>query len=141
MRGKPTLVDMKFWSRKGANASTQKGEEEQFLKKMAVKWEKAVIHIFDRGYDSGPWMSIMGKYELLFVIRWKKENHFFDENGEKKSLGEITKNKRSKEFREIWDEKKKKKVKTAIIMMPVEHEAYVGKLYVVVVRRGGEPWV
>lgn len=140
MRGKPTLVDMKFWSRKGANASNQKREEEQLLKKMAVKWGKAVIHIFDRGYGSGPWISMMGKYALLFVIRWKKGNHFFDENREKKSLGDITKNKRSKEFREIWDEKKGKNVKTGIMMMPVEHEAYVGKLYVVVVRRGGEPW-
>jgi len=140
MKGKPTLVDMKFWSRKGANASTQKWEEEQLLKKMAVKWGKAVIHIFDRGYGSGPWISMMGKYELYFVIRWKKGHHFFDENGEKKSLGDITKKKRSKEFREIWDEKKKKKVKTGIMVMPVEHEAYVGALYVVVVRCGREPW-
>jgi hypothetical protein len=75
-----------------------------------------------------------------FLIRWKKGHHFLDEEGEEKSLGQIGKSKRSWGQRMIWDEKKKEERKTGIVALPVKHARYAGQLWVVIVRRGGEPW-
>lgn len=139
-KGKPSLAMMDFWSRKGPEATTTKKEQERMLSKVAGKWGRNVLHIFDRGYAGGPWLEMMWRYHVHFLIRWKKGHHFFDENGEEKSLGQIGKSKRSWGQRMIWDERKKEERKTGIVAVQVRHASYPGELWVVIVRRGGEPW-
>ena len=138
--GKTSLVMMDFWSRKGPEATTTRKEEEALLRKVAGKWGKNVLNIFDRGYAGGPWLEMMWRYQVDFLIKWKKGHHFVDEEGEEKSLGQIGKKKRSWGNREIWDERNKKMRKTGIVAIPVRHANYAGPLWVVIVRRGGEPW-
>ena len=138
--GKTSLVMMDFWSRKGPEATTARKEEESLLRLVARKWGKNVLHIFDRGYAGGPWLEMMWKHQVDFLIRWKKGHHFFDENGEEKSLGQIGKFKRSWGHREIWDERAKQMRKTGIVAVRVGHACYEGDVWVVIVRRGGEPW-
>ena len=104
-KGKPSLAMMEFWSRKGPEATKQKRIEEKMLATCARQWGVKVLHIFDRGYAGGPWLSRVERYQVHFLIRWKKGHHFFDEFGEEKSLGQIGKTKRSWEFRTLWDEK------------------------------------
>jgi hypothetical protein len=83
---------------------------------------------------------MMWRYQVHFLIHWKKGHHFFDENGEENALGQIGKKKRSWGHRMIWDERKKEERKTGIVAMRVRHASYPGELWVVIVRRGGEPW-
>lgn len=139
-KGKPSLAMMDFWSRKGPEATNQKREEERMLMKVARKWGKNVLHLFDRGYAGGPWLEMMWRYQVRFLIRWKKGHHFRDTNGEEKSLGQIGKQKRSWEHRMIWDERTRQDRKTGIVAARVWHASYAGELWVVIVRRGGEPW-
>jgi hypothetical protein len=139
-KGKVSLAMMDFWSRKGQEAESQREVEERMLAKVARKWGKNVVHIFDRGYAGGPWLERMWWYNVLFLIRWKKGHRFIDENGNENSLGQIGKHKRSWGHRIIWDESAKKDRKTGIVAIPVRHASYQGKLWVVIVRRGGEPW-
>lgn len=138
--GKPALAMMDFWSRKGEDASTGKREQERMIEKIAGKWGKSVYHIFDRGYAGGPWLEMMWRWRVHFLIRWKKGHHFRDENGEEKSLGQIGKKKRSWGHRVIWDSKTGKERKTGIVAVRVWHASYPCELWVVIVRRGGEPW-
>jgi hypothetical protein len=84
-KGKPSLAMMDFWSRKGPEATTARKEEERMLAQVARKWGKNVLHLFDRGYAGGPWLEVMWRYQVHFLIRWKKGHHFFDEKGEEKS--------------------------------------------------------
>jgi hypothetical protein len=139
-KGKPSLAMMDFWSRKGPEATTAKREEERMLMKVAGRWGKNVLHLFDRGYAGGPWLEMMWRYQVHFLIRWKKGHHFRDENGEEKSLGQIGKGKRSWGHRMIWDERDKKERKTGVVAVRVRHASYPMDLWVVIVRRGGEPW-
>lgn len=139
-KGKPSLAMMDFWSRKGPEATTARKEEERMLAQVARKWGKNVLHLFDRGYAGGPWLEVMWRYQVHFLIRWKKGHHFFDEKGEEKSLSQIGKLKRSWGYRMIWDERKKEERKTGIVAVRVRHASYAGDLWVVIVRRGGEPW-
>ena len=94
-KGKVSLGMMDFWSRKGPDATNQREVEEKMLAKVARKWGKTVVHIFDRGYAGGPWLERMWWYDVQFLIRWKKGHRFFDEKGKENSLGQIGKNKRS----------------------------------------------
>lgn len=139
MRGKPTLAAMKWWSRSGASAMTEKCVEEYILRKSFAHLGRDVIHIFDRGYGSGPWLCMMERCQALFVICWKKGHKFFDEEGNEKTLVDHTRYKRSLEYRMIWDEKKGEDRKTGILFMPLRHASYAMELWVVVIRRGGEP--
>jgi hypothetical protein len=131
--------DGRIASRKWSEATTTK-KEEGLLRQVARKWGKNVLHMFARGYAGGPWLEMMWRYQVDFLIRWKKGHHFFYENGEEKSLGQIGKLKRSWGFREIWDERNKKIRKTGMVAVRVRHASYGGDVWVVVVRRGGEPW-
>ncbi|GER89568.1 hypothetical protein KDW_37300 [Dictyobacter vulcani] len=139
-KGKPSLAMMDFWSRRGPDAQTTKEEEEKMLAKVAREWGRNVLHVFDRGYAGGPWLEMMWRRHVDFVIRWKKGHHFFDENGEENSLGQLGKKKRSRDHRMIWDAVKHENRKTGITWMQVRHASYSETLWVVIVRRGGEPW-
>lgn len=138
--GKPSLAMMEFWSRKGPEATSARVQEAKMLEKVARKWGKHALHIFDRGYAGGPWLEVLWRYQLHFLIRWKKGHHFLDEHGQEQSLGQIGKQKRSWGHRMIWDERKRQVCKTGIVAVQVRHPSYQGALWVVLVRRGGEPW-
>ncbi|MDQ6659547.1 MAG: transposase [Chloroflexota bacterium] len=138
--GKPSLAMMDFWSRKGPEATTARKEEEKMLAKVARKWGPTVLHIFDRGDAGGPWLELLWRSQVQFLIRWKKGHHFLDENGEEKSLAQIGKHKRSWGQRMIWDEKKRETRKTGIVAVRVRHASYPEAVWVVIVRRGGDPW-
>ena len=139
-QGRPALAKMEFWSRKGPEATSQKRVEERMIEQLSWRWGKSVVHLFDRGYAGGPWLEMLRKYGVRFVIRWKKGNHFQTVEGEEKSLGQIGKGKRSWGKKMLWDERGKKWRETGIVAVPVRHASYAGDLWVVIVRRGGEPW-
>ena len=140
MSGKPTLAAMKWWNRSGEMATSEKLVEEYILRKSSAYLGKDVIHIFDRGYGSGPWLRTMERCQAFFVIRWKKGHKFFDAEGNEKTLVNHTRYKKSLEHRMIWDNKKGEDRKTGILFMPIRHASYAMELWVVVIRRGGEPW-
>ena len=140
MSGIPTVVNMKWWTRKGTKASKQRDQEEMLLTRIARRWGKSVIHVFDRGYVGAPWLAVLQRLGLYFVTRWKKGLSFFDEEGNLRKLGDIVRYKRSWGHKLIWDAGKHCYRKTGVFAMPVRHAAYVGQLWVVVVRQGGEPW-
>jgi hypothetical protein len=87
-----------------------------------------------RGFNA--WIVLI----LMRVIRWKKKHKFFNLQGEEGLLSTLTRYKRSVDHKEIWDEQKKCYLKTGIMFLPLRHASYAKPLWVVVVRRGGEPW-
>jgi transposase len=140
MSGMPTVVNMKWWTRKGTKASKQRDQEEMLLTKIARCWGKSVIHVFDRGYAGAPWLAVLQRLGLYFVTRWKKGLRFLDEEGNERKLGDIVRYKRSWGHKLIWDARKHCYRKTGVFVMRVKHAAYAGQLWVVVVRQGTEPW-
>lgn len=140
MSGIPTVVNMRWWSRKGIKASKQRDQEEMLLMRIARCWGKSVIHVFDRGYAGAPWLIILQRFGLYFVTRWKKGLRFVDEDGNERKLGDIVRYKRSWGHKLLWDAGKHCYRKTGVFAMRVKHVAYAGQLWVVVVRQGREPW-
>jgi hypothetical protein len=140
MSGIPTVVNMTWWSRKGTKASKQRDQEEMLLIKIARRWGKSVIHVFDRGYAGAPWLAVLQRLGLYFVTRWKKGLRFVDEDGNERKLSDIVRYKRSWGHKLIWDAGKHCYRKTGVFAMKIKHAGYAGQLWVVVVRHGGEPW-
>lgn len=140
MKGVPEVTAMRWWSRKGENATTQREEEQRLLLKGAVHWGRGVLHVFDRGYASKGWLQWLQTLQLRFVIRWKKGHLFLDQDGQEKKLWQIARGKRSWGHRQVWDEKKKAWCKMGVVAMPIRHAGYAGALWLVVGRRKGEPW-
>ena len=59
--------------------------------------------MFDRGYASGYWLTILVKYHARFVIRWIGRHVFLTLAGEEKKLWEIGRGKKYRAHKEIWD--------------------------------------
>ena len=140
MHGIPLVVTMCWWSRKGERATTGREVEKRLRWKVMMRWGKRVIHVFDRGYAGGPWLSFLGTLRGRCVIRWKKGHLFFDHQGQKKKLWEIARGKSSWGHRMMWDEKTHEYRKMGVLALPVRHAEYAGPLWLVVGRTGKEPW-
>jgi hypothetical protein len=140
MKGVPAIAKMVWWSRKGEGATNQQKVEKDILRKVSMAWGQAVVHVFDRGYSSGPWLKCLQDVHALFVIRWKKGHHFIDENGEEMALSQIVGRTRSKWHKELWNFQKRCYLKTGIVVKRIRHASYAGDLWVIAVRQKGEPW-
>ena len=140
MKQTPEVATMRWWSRQGAQASTQAQQEEWVLLAVACRWKQRVVHVFDRGYASKRWLQWMHTFQLRFVIRWKKGHVFSDEQGNGKLLWEIARGKKSWDHQQVWDEQKRAWIKMGVLAIPVRHEGYDGRLWLVVGRRKAEPW-
>jgi hypothetical protein len=136
----PILAKMQWWSRKGDKATAQRNVEGGILLKIYHFWHQWMLHVCDRGYGTGRQLEIFQAFRQSFVIRWKKGNHFFDEQGEEKALSQIVGRTRSKWHKQLWHFQKRCYVKTGILVKRVRHEKYAGDLWVVAVRQKGEPW-
>jgi hypothetical protein len=128
---------MVWWSRKGDQATKQRDQEKSLLRTLSGAWRKAVIHVFDRGYASGPWLGYLGAFEALLVIRWKKAPHFLDGNGKEMALSQIIGRTRSKWQKELWNFQKRGLRKTGIVVKRVRHAQYAGDVWVGAVRKRG----
>jgi hypothetical protein len=38
----------------------------------------------DRGYASGPWLEVLQRFRVRFIIRWIKKHLFYDQEGREK---------------------------------------------------------
>ena len=98
------------------------------------QWGDILLHIFDRGYGSGPWIQALQILKVKFVIRWKKGHFFFNEKGEKKKLWQVGQGKKYLAHKEIHDIYTGEKMPCDIWWAPVWHEAYSYQLYLIKVR-------
>ena len=94
MEGGVKVALMSWWTTRGAYATKQRIEEETLLKQCLRQWGNQFLHIFDRGYGTGPWLQVLQYWKVSFVIRWKKGVFFRDSNGKQKKLWQIGQGKR-----------------------------------------------
>lgn len=97
----PTVVAMKWWSRKGHHATTQRQVEQELLVRLAGAWGERVLQVFDRGYASRNWLGILQEAEGRFLIRWQKGHVVWDAAGQERQLWQRIRGKRPQERREI----------------------------------------
>lgn len=95
----PTVVAMKWWSRKGQHATTQRQVEQEFLFRLAGAWGERVLHVLDRGYASRNWLAVLQEAEVRFLIRWQKGHLVWDAGGQERKIWQLIRGKRPQERR------------------------------------------
>lgn len=140
MSGPPTLALMRWWSTRGKFATTRAVPRRRLLKWCARQWGRTVIHVWDRGFGNGPWLTNVFQYGLRFVVRWPKAHQLVDARG-KRAAWKITRGKRSFDHRLIRDGRRHCERQTGIYFCPVTHPDHPSiPLWLVVSRPGqGRP--
>jgi len=88
-QGIARLAVMGWWTTKGAYAEKMREQEEEILRLLVRKWGPLLTFVFDRGYASGPWLQVLEKLGVKFIIRWIKTHLFCDQQGQQKHLWQI----------------------------------------------------
>src|SRR2546428_2282134 len=82
--GVPQVVAMKWWGRQKGVPGQQRQQQLVLLSQVAQRWGRQARHVFDRGYGNGPWLWLLCRYLLRFVVRWKKGNKLIDACGQER---------------------------------------------------------
>lgn len=147
--GPPTLAAMRWWSNRGACASDRRTEEALLLRDCTRTWGRRVIHVFDRGFAGGPWLTHLAgtsvyaptEVKARFIVRWNKDYKLLTPDGRSMKAWEIARGKPSKDRRSVPEPGGKMR-QHGVVSLPVRHPDYPGPLWLVVSRPGAgrAPW-
>lgn len=140
--GSPVVAAMQWWTRRGERASDQQTQVRHLLSRSVTAWGRHARHIWDREFASGPWLQILLEANIRFVLRWKKGNKLLDGWGEARAAWQITRGKRSWDYRWLRDQHSGQLHKVGVVALCVTHPTHPQPLWLVVARHGGhhEPW-
>lgn len=140
--GAPTLACMQWWTTRGDLAQQRRPVEDDLLLRAAHHFGRAVLHVFDRGFAGGPWLTRLALLQTRFVLRWNSAYKLRDWMGREKKVWQLTCGKRSWQQRPLWDAKRREYYPAGVVAVPVRHPAYPGPLWLVVSRpgKGRSPW-
>lgn len=140
--GPPVLAAMRWWTNRGERAEEKRDVELSLLEKCATAWGKAVLHIFDRGFAGAPWLEVLARSDVRFVMRWPKRYMLQDLLGRTRPAWMLVKGKKTRQSRTVFDSRNRQWSLRGVLAIPVRHWAYPGPLWLVVSRRGKghEPW-
>jgi len=120
--GVPQGVAMKWWSRHKGVPGKPRQQQHVLLSQVAQRWGRQVRHAFDRGSGHGPWLWLLCRYLLRFVVRWKKGNKLIDAWGQERKAWEMARGKRPwGEARLLWDTHCRVYRSTRVLAFPVRH--------------------
>jgi hypothetical protein len=140
--GPPSLISMRWWSSRGALASHEKDEHCKLLRQTTEWWGRRVVHIFERGYASGPWLGALRGFDSRFILRWKLNYHLVHEAGVKQAAWKIPRGKVGLAPRTIWDAVHHCNVQGSVLFFPITHPDFPDWPLTLVVgrRKGAKPW-
>jgi hypothetical protein len=131
MEGMLHVALMSWWSTKAENATRLRTQEEALVRKCVRPWGEMLLHLFDRGYASGPWIQLLQFWKVRFVSRWKKGPCFCDAKGDEKKLWQMGRGKKYCAHTHIPDVQTGEKMPCALWWAPRRHAAYASQLYLV----------
>ncbi len=139
----PHVVKMHYWTSRGERASTARQEEERVVGQLARAWGRRVIHVFDRGWAAGPWLTVMQKWGLRFVERWTSRYELLDEQGKERKAWEMARGKKKSLQGKLWWAKFGREISLTVKVRPVRHSSVPEvPLYLVIAsaKEWDSPW-
>jgi hypothetical protein len=121
LHGRPHLALSHWWTTRGDHASNQRKTEEDLLRIAVRKWGPLLLHVFARGYASGPWLRVLASYRGRFLIRWIKKHVFVTPAGTEKKLWQIGQGKKYLAHRELHESHTGEKMMGDLWWTPVFH--------------------
>jgi len=141
-QGPVLLPTLRWWTSRGPLMSYEKDENCTLLRLVSQRWGRKLLHVFDRGYASSPWLGALLGFDVRFILRWKTRNHLVDAQGVKQAVWKIARGKRGLAPRTLFDAVHHRNVEGSVLFFPVTHPDYPQWTLTLVVgrRKGGEPW-
>jgi hypothetical protein len=138
--GPPGVAAMRWWTTRGALTSDRRTEERLLLHECIRAWGRRVLHVFDRGFSGGPWLTCLAESHARFVLRWQKQYLLHTPEGEAKKAWQIARGKKTWERRAIPERGGVRD--SGVLALPVRHPEYPGALWLVISRPGSgrAPW-
>src|SRR5437867_7860190 len=138
----PVVAAMRWWTSRGKRATDQRTQVRALLQRSRQAWGRQLRHIWDRESASGPWLQIFLEANIRFVLRWKKRQKLLDGWGEERKAWEITRGKRTWDYRHLRDSHTGQRHKVGVVAVCVTHPCHPQPLWLVVARPGRhyEPW-
>ncbi len=153
--GPPMLAAMRWWSRRGERATTDRQVQTGLLVEIAKRWGRRVLHVLDREFCDGSWIGAMLGFHLRFVVRFRKgwglvplsaseaAEDAASAAPKRQAAWKIARGKRSRDKQMIWDARSRTARLQGVYFQPVEHPQWKGvPLWLVVSRpgKGRPPW-
>ena len=107
------------------------------LRVLVRRWGPLLTFVFDRGYASGPWLEVLERFRVRFIIRWIKKHIFLDQDGREKNLWEIGRGKRYLAHQLIRESSSGLKLTCDLWWTPLRHPKSSQPLYLVKARLKG----
>ena len=141
-RGAPTVATLRWWTGRGERAEDKLTVKRELLSEVWRRWGRAVIHVWDRDFASHLWLRLVGIYQLRFIVRWKKRQYLVDAQGRKRPAWQITRGKRSVDYRYVRDARRRCVRRVGLYFTVVYEVDTYRQRWLVVARPGGgrEPW-
>lgn len=142
LQGSVVPSHWRFWTTRGERTSGKRLEEQEVLREVAQRWRSQVIHVWDRGFAGGPWLTQAFVHAVRFVLRWPSHYRLVDETGQLKKAWEIARGKRSWEQRLLRDTRRHCERRIGVVAFPVLDPQFEQPLWLVVSRQGPgkTPW-
>ncbi len=137
LEGIARLAVMRWWTTKGDYAAKLREVEEEVLRVLVRSFGPLLTFVFDRGYASGPWLEVLERFRVRFIIRWIKKHIFIDQEGCEKKLWEIGRGKRYLAHQLIRESSSGLKLTCDLWWTPLRHPKSSQQLYLVKARLKG----
>ena len=138
LEGIPRLAVMRWWTTKGAYAEKLREKEEEVVRVLVRHWGPLLTFVFDRGYASGPWLQVLQKFRVKFIIRWIKNHVVYDQKGRENKVWQIGLGKKYRAHKLVRDAKSGVKVTCDLWWTAIRHPKYEGQLYLLRIRMQGK---
>lgn len=81
MSGPPTLAYIRWWTTMGEHKISRRDVEGDVLAESSRRRGQRVIHVWDRGFASRPWLLMASVHAVHFFMCWPKHYRLVDDQG------------------------------------------------------------
>jgi Transposase DDE domain. len=142
--GPPTVAAMRWFSTRGNLQTDLRAVQATLLRRCAFCWGRRVLHVFDRGYAGGLWLSACLHESVRLVVRWPKRLKLLTGEGQEVPAWQVLRGQRSWGERIVWDAASGRFRRLGLLAALVSHpEMPEHPLWLVCARPGDgkEPWL
>lgn len=140
MTGPGRVAALQWWTNRGERRSDKRTEEALLLQRAVAAWGRRLCHVFDRGFASRPWLTLLIATDTRFIVRWPARLKLCDVAGCLHPAWHLVRGKRAWDHRLLWDAHAHCYRKTGVLAVPVLYDDH--SLVLIVARRGAgqQPW-
>ncbi len=140
----PAVAKCCWWSSRGQQATTLQQVRFGLLQWARNHFGDAVLHVFDRGYASSPWIGLLMAKSDRFLLRWPSRYQLLDREGGCRKAYLFSVGRKATSSKMLWDSRAKSHLKRSLLWIPCRHPYYPDQPLTLIIcrpgKQGRQPW-